>query len=165
MIPAPNWILEEARKYIVSYVGEDYFNEHIEIKKSQTNFNVDKIGAKYVIYPDYSFLIKGDNGKTIIGFKMWLDENGKVIKYEGPTKPYQFAISKGKAINIAEGKGLPSGGFARIEMGSTFGVNESYIWYASTEKFEPGTMAVYIDVDSGKVLGVHIEEEGEASPG
>jgi len=177
--PAPDWVLDKAEGYIVSYVGQKYFDEHIFLKKSFTNLKVDKMGAKYKILYSYEFKINEDVDETLIDFNLWLDPDGGVVEYEGPQKPYSFTISRKKAIEIAKTQGLPEsdtetiekGGqtysiekltTAKIEFGPKFDIDESYVWHVSTENFQVGKpVAVYIDVDSGDVLGTYVEEEAE----
>lgn len=164
--PAPDWILESSKDYIVSYIGKNYYDKHISIDWKSTNPSIDKVGAKYRIYYNYEFKVKGDFIWTSLKFGMWLDEEGSVIEYEGPTKPYEFAVSKAEAIDIAKREGMSSGGSAEIRMGSDFGLDESYIIYVSTENLETGKPeVVYVDVDSGEVLGTYIYEEAKITYG
>ena len=187
--PAPDWILDKAKQYIVSYVGEEYFNEHISVKQSWTESTPDKIGAKYRIFYNYKFKIKGDLDETSIEFVLWLDPDGNLaeyrgIRYRGPQKPYAFNISGSEAEEIAKEEGLPESiteiierdgktynttklTTAKIEFGLNFiGINESYIWYVATENYEVGKpVAVYIDVDSGKVLQIYVEDIGGGEVG
>ena len=180
--PAPEWVLDKAKQHIISYIGEEYFNKHIFVKKSWTEPTVDKIGSKYRIYYDYKFRIKGDLSETSIEFPLFLNPVGNLveyrdIKYRGPQKPYAFNISRNEAIEIAKENGLPISNITimierdgktynetkititRIELGLNFknlGINESYIWYLETEDYQPGKPeAVYVDVDSGKVLATY----------
>lgn len=162
--PAPDWILNKAKEHIASYVGEKYFNKHIYVKKSWTEPKVDKIGAKYRIYYTYKFKIKGDLNETFIEFILWLDPNGNLVKYReieyrGPQKPYSFNISKREAEDLAGKQGMENIETTEIVFGLLFNsnegrINESYVWYVSSKNPAEGELEViYIDVDSGEVIG------------
>ncbi len=167
-----NWILDKAKEHIVSYVGEDYFNEHISVKRNETKSKIDKIGAKYRIDYIYKFKIKGDADETSIEFPLWLDPDGELleyrgIKYRGPQKPYIFNISREEAEEIAKSEGIKEIESISIVLGLMFNgdkgnIGESYVWHVSSKSPIGGELAVvYVDVDSGNIIDVATELEAE----
>lgn len=170
--PAPDLFLNKTKEYMAFYVGEKYFDEHIFVKKSWAEPKVDKIGAKYGIHYTYKFKIKEDLNETSVQFILWLDPNGNLveyrgIEYRGPQKPYSFNISRREAEDIARKQGI--GKIATIDV--VFGllfysnegvINESYIWYVSSENPAEGEPEViYIGVDSGEVVGILTKPEAK----
>ncbi|OIO81098.1 hypothetical protein AUJ84_01680 [Candidatus Pacearchaeota archaeon CG1_02_32_132] len=158
--------MDDAESYIVSYVSQNYFDEHIELLRSQTNSNIDKSGAKYRVVYNYGFNIKGDYTRIFIEFEMWLDESGNVIGYDGPLKPYNFLISRMEAKRIANDAGMTKVDSQNIIFGLGFRtdkgeINERYVWYLSSEETVKGEPEViYLDLDTGDVIGILTKIEG-----
>jgi len=154
--PAPQWIIDKVNNYIISMVGEDYFNQYITLKKSQTNIELDKIGAKYVLTYIYTHNLK-DHADDVPyqvehQFKLRTDPDGELveyrgIKYEGPNKPYQFLISKSEVNSTAIGYGLK-------EPFEVFLSYKDYVWVAWTKTCvtEGNIEGLFIDVDTGEII-------------
>ena len=116
-LPAPLWVQQRGNQYIISYVGGNYFNEHISLLKSEDLKSVNNFGAQYVLHYKYRIPIKETPNSffpTIkdLVFTLWLDPKGELveysnIKYRGPQKPYKFLISRSEALQIAKENGLP----------------------------------------------------------
>ena len=172
--PAPLWIQGKGKEHIISYVGENYFNFHIVLVRSEGHESPNHFGAQYVLGYRYDIPIK-DTPYTFFPrminryFVLWLDPEGELveysgIRYRGPQKPYQFKISVQEAKEIARENGMEPPIESDIKFGLDFQVNgkyinESYIWYVITESLTPNKPeVVYIDVDTGNVLGIQIKE-------
>ncbi len=181
-------VKESADNFIISLVGEDYFNQKISfIEMVQVSPLQLPDGSRYALYevvysydiplPDDDLILEPRTAKTIT---LEIDDYYfRVSYYEGPTKPYKFLITKGQAIEIAESRGLENPVFAKIghyapsAIEPVNGTNVVNIaWVVSRLQFEkegnissePSAGAgivptvqkpdiVYVDVDSGEVLG------------
>jgi len=158
--PVPNWILEKGKSYIIFYVGEDYFDKHIFVDKAYF-----KGSWRYEIYYGYRFKVKGDVSNTTHYFTLFFSPGGDFIgKVKGPPeKRYSFNVSRADVIEAALGRDLPSADSVGVTYGpSILGTGnvsqESYIWSVGVEiknynRDKPEV--VYVDVDSGEVLGIY----------
>jgi len=90
-----------------------------------------------------------------------LDDNGDIVRYEGPMKPYYFTISEDRAIELAKDYGLVDITDAGVAS-SVVGINGyEVVWVVSSNDIlrygevanEPIYKGIYLDVDSGEVVG------------
>jgi hypothetical protein len=97
---------------------------------------------------------------------MWLDPEGEMLeyrgsKYKGPKKPYAFSLSVSEVKQIAINNGMPNPEEPSLRFGEEFqGITESVVWLVETTKVkDKETEAIWIDVDTGKVLKKLVFEE------
>lgn len=154
----PQSIITKANEYIISIVGQSYLNQYFESIGSSA-YSVDKDGSSYSVL--YKYLIPAVDGavraQEII---VRLDSKGDIVSYRGPTKPYKFLIDKEQALSIARKNGMYNPTNAEIVWGgqgfqSDSGlITESYMWNVFSDVAEEGTpYVIYIDVDSGNIIG------------
>lgn len=148
---APNEIIEKANQYIISLIGEDYFKDKLVFDKSISYSYSGKDASSYAVIYGY-FL-----GQVLVR----LNSKGEIVSYQGPTKSYSFNINKEEAIRIAKSRGLQEPIDAQLVYGGTgFGsdtgsITESYMWDISSGRISEGSLEiVYIDIDSGNIIGV-----------
>ena len=151
VISAPSEVIEKADQYIISLIGENYFEDKFTLKESFSYPLSEKDRSSYSVIYDYLL------GKVIV--RLDLDKN--IVKYQGPTKPYSFSISKEEAIRIAKSNGLQEPITAELVYGGkgyesdTGTITESYMWNVWSDKHSKGDPEiVYIDIDTGNILGV-----------
>jgi len=164
----PPKIIDKAKEYIISNVGEDYFNTYFHLKDSmfipeswrpENNPN-----ETYMVVFDYNISI-GDYSATIIA-EMHFDSEGNITRAYGiPTEGYlmPFKIDREEAIRIASKAGLPSGtvGYTAQITHMIYQELNAYVWAVETwltlppPNSDPAKgMYAMIDVKSGKVYGI-----------
>ncbi len=155
--PAPSEIIAKADKYIISIVGQSYFDQYFEPLSSASMAAPDKDGSSYSVTYLYTAPEKVYRAH---GADVRLNINGDVVSYKGPDKPYQFLITREQVLNIAKNNGMTNPTDAAITYGGNGlqtdkgPIYESYVWVVSSDTAQQGTpYAMAIDVDSGMVLG------------
>lgn len=159
--PVPANMVSKSSDYISSLVGVDYFQKYLTI----TGNNSFQSGTGEITYNIlYSYDIPSDYlasprpGHVSVS----LDQNGNIIDYVGPKKPYTFALKPDKVIEIAKQSGLKEPITAEIDR--IPGVSDDgYVWVVTgavdqenckningaQECLVPGK---YIDVDEGSLV-------------
>lgn len=157
----PEEMITRANQYLILLVGQAYFDAHIggPIMDSVTGKTTIEYSIEYnlggffdVYYNDRHIEDSFSISTSIVLVK--LDQKGNVLEYRGPTKPYNFSISKEQAMNLAQKAGLKQPTGAEIVFGKDHEINEGYIWDVWTDAFldEGELEIVYLDVDTGKVM-------------
>jgi hypothetical protein len=184
--PAPDTIIQKANEYVINFVGEEYFNSYISLNDSYRT-KCDPELYEYACREDtytvvyfYDIPVKNVFNRY---FSVGIDSDGDVSSiYEGPKKAYKFLITKEQAIEIAMQNGIenPVEGYINYAFGPCDTTKplvregdqercagiEEWVW----EVYEYGRAGVgretvYIDVDTGEVLGKSIDTGVRESEG
>jgi hypothetical protein len=163
---APKWIIDIGNTHIISYVGEAYFSRNIMLESSRSNKLVDKNGVKYVLSYIHIHDLKYNkilHKEVTRSFNIMVDIDGNLvdyrgIEYTGPSQPYEFLISEKKAKSIAIDHGLKNPKvslyYGDSGYGSDFNIKEgTYVWVAWSNECVGNDRELFIDVDSGDVIG------------
>jgi len=156
--PAPDWIKEKAEAFIIDLVGEEYFKDHFElINAGDWGMESEKDGSRYSISYYYHFT------DAITSMKIKFNEEGNVVVYTGPDKPYQ-PMGIEKATKIAKEFGMLDDSFEiKLRKGDSMIGDEhddqTYYWVIGTPlgkkvKKEGNFYIEYmtIESESGKII-------------
>jgi hypothetical protein len=185
-----------AEEYLKQKLGNDYFNEYLDfhlgdkhedcVENKSAIINCTNINVIYFTYNNKatsnikidetvryrtnvtSGVKTGFRGISILSsIRVEVDDNGNVVKYSGPSKPYNFLITKDDVINKAK-----SYGYNAIIDATLVGIPRSdgyeILWVVDSSDllecrweiyFESASTklcsfkGVYIDVDTGEIRG------------
>ncbi|PIN87275.1 hypothetical protein COV19_00125 [Candidatus Woesearchaeota archaeon CG10_big_fil_rev_8_21_14_0_10_44_13] len=168
--PAPQWVIDKANDYIISVLGESYFEEHIKLTKNSTGKS-----RGYFFYYNYTHNVRDEpNGaphQVMHLFQVQANWSGAIVGYNGPREPFQFLISSSEARDIAIQNGMKEP-VVELDCGiqgydSDTPISDgTCIWgvwtYEGVPKGNPDLF--FIHVDTGEVLGKRLSE-GEARTG
>ena len=158
-------IINRADNYVKLKLGDDYYSKHVVFESGSSyeecTRNDCKIRSEVYFKHNIPFdVVEDPHLGGILYIIVTLNEDGDVVRYIGPVKPYEFLISKDEAISFAKGYGLvevTSAGLAPSY------VDDSYelVWAVSSNDIsgygevlnEPLYKGVYVDVDSGEIVG------------
>ncbi len=168
--------INDAANYIANRLGKGYYDSYIE-NGFLSIYNARYYPSLNLSYVYFSYDPALSNGTKITDFNLTegccsifpssplfaavvLANNGSVLYYAGPSKPYSINISYNDALNITEGAGLNASHGASLVAGSFNPYNSSsgYLiaWAvrANQSPKTPGTgIGVYINAETGNVLG------------
>jgi len=168
---APPEIIDKARRYIISEVGEDYFNTHFTFRDSITDYRIER--GPYRV--DFHYNISAGNYATTETVMIYLDSEGNVTETIGvPTERslMPFKISREDAIRIAKKAGLPEAitGYD-VAIHYYGGEIDAYVWCVGLSfvpesvSYTVGGAGVAIDANSGKVYGIYGSQVFTDPPG
>ncbi|PIN87277.1 hypothetical protein COV19_00135 [Candidatus Woesearchaeota archaeon CG10_big_fil_rev_8_21_14_0_10_44_13] len=161
---APQWAIDKANDYIISVLGEDYFEEHIKLVTNTTGNS-----RGYFFYYNYIHDVKdeptGTPHQVVHLFHVQANWSGTIVRYGGPREPYQFLISSSEARDIAIQNGMKEP-VIELDYG-TQGYDSNTpipggtcVWvawtYGGVPKGDPDLL--FIHVDTGELLGKRISE-------
>ena len=149
---SPDWIINKAEQYIISLVGKTYYNEHFSLVSSAIT---GKGVTEYLVYYTFDFPenVQNSLGTGVNTMQVKLDQKGNIVEYRGPTRAYNFLISKEQAITLAQKAGLKQPTNAEIVFGKDHEIDEGYVWEVWTDVLNKGELEiVYLDVDTGEVI-------------
>lgn len=165
--PANQTFVDAAERYIKQKLGEDYYNKFVTFQYGSSH--EDCIESKCTIRNEISFnhniLFETYSGSPPISVGtifVVVDNNGSVANYIGPAKPYQFLVSKEKAIEKAKDYGIANITVALVvHTPNTSPYGYEIVWAVSSNDLagygnvlnEPIYKGVYVDVDTGEIRG------------
>ena len=172
--------IEAARQYLWKKLGENYYNQFVIFELGEAYRTCIETGCEIRNIISFSYKIPFETvGDPQLGpppekIYVTVDEQGVIINYEGPAKPYQFLITAEEAMARAQSYGLKDIKAAVLSQALTSEGSEIIWAVSSNEVVDVGEVlgesiyrGVYVDVDSGEIRGeyrinplVHARDNG-----
>ncbi len=166
---APDSVLQAAKDEIVKHVGLDYYNQYVKQLDSRAGK-----GGSYQVWFEFQIPFKDDIASGAQYIRIFLSGNGVVTAYRGPTKAIIFNVTQDQAIKTAVAEGISFPTDAKImftdddiesDLGKTI-YHGQYLWKVFANKPKKGEpTAVFIDVETGEIVGVTSETKDHAIKG
>ncbi|MBI1972910.1 hypothetical protein HYS50_02810 [Candidatus Woesearchaeota archaeon] len=143
-----------------------------DIQGAPVQRDVAKSEEWWIIVYDYNFKAQGQVDPMARIIVVYLDKNGKIVRYEGPERAYTFKLGVDDVKKIAREAGMETPNEAYIRAGWVGWLaddslvlgdeKESILWQVISNNPEVGTPEiVYIHPDTGEVLGIYTRQEME----
>lgn len=169
----PDSIIEKSNQFIISKVGQEFFNNYMSINKELTRYipaNLHCIKnlsycADYLLAPNYFMVysLKIPNKPYAnVSISFSVDKNGNIIagSQQGlpdcVSKPSEceFLIDENDAIKIARNAGLEEGiSDWKTSFHWAYGNPGSYVWTVQNYLSSNNGKIVMIDANSGDIIG------------
>lgn len=147
-----------AESYVSNALGQQYFEQYTSLYGGASYGNVSYVYFSYNV-PFANGTSRGD-GSRLLGITVTVD-NGNVVGYVGPQKPYVVSVNATQAAESAEGYGFRN---ATATLTGVFNSSNltsfsyySVLWSIASNSLNNNAYnAGYINVDDGKMIGEYL---------